>query len=103
MSDDQSKAQRAMSFAVFGSVFLISSIATVSFVAALSFILFFSSLVSSIIAVVMSAAIKKQDPSDKKARTANTIGWINLVILIIIGLLMILLATELSHWGEDSK
>lgn len=59
-----------------------------------------ASLVAAIVAVVMGSMAKRKDPSDRKARAATLMGWINIGLLALLAILVaIIIAAWAWTWG----
>jgi hypothetical protein len=48
-----------------------------------------ASLISAIVAIVVGSSAKKQDSTDKKARSAVLLGWITLGAFVVIAILLL--------------
>lgn len=52
------------------------------------------SLPAAILAIIIGSKAKKLDPSDKKAHTAVTLGWVAIGIFVLIGIAVIIVLSS---------
>lgn len=89
--DKKDKGKMAMIFGIIGLVLLFAPIPVIGGLGA---------VVGIILALVLGYQARKQDPNDKRAKTAIILGWIGVgLIVLAIALLAILLASWTGGWG----
>ncbi len=89
--DKKDKGKMAMIFGIIGLVLLFAPIPIIGGLGA---------IVGIILALVLGYQARKENPNDKRAKTAIILGWIGVgLIVLAIALIAILLASWTGGWG----